>query len=111
MNKPNPVVKVSLAKDAYDLCSTLSRGDLVYVVDVGFYFCKRHDGKYDLVVEEELSPCLGTKCDKRDLCYKYNLSKKFSPDKVVIRDFSDKAYFADADCSEKNKYKLFRWDV
>ena len=34
MNKPNPVVKVSLTKDAYDLCSTLSPGDLVYDVEV-----------------------------------------------------------------------------
>ena len=107
----NPVVKVSLTKDAYNVCDKLSPGDLLYVEDIRFYFCKRYNDKYDLVIEEELSPCLGTKCDKRDLCYKYNLSKKFSPDKVVIRDFSYKAYFADADCCEKNRYRLFRWDV
>ena len=117
----NPVIKVSLTKEAYDLCSTLLSGDLVYVVDVGCYFCKRHDDKYDLLIEEELTPCLGTKCDKRDLCYKYNLSKKFSSDKVHIRDLSiESGIIYDEDdnnlgnhiyCNKENKYRLFRWDV
>ena len=88
-------------------------GELVNDLSTGYIYCKG-DTKFSFVVSEEDIPCLGSKCPKRDLCFKYNEAKKFSEDKFIIRDLSTESYQTDMGweiyCNHKNRYRHFRWN-
>jgi hypothetical protein len=67
-----------------------------------------------------LAPCLGTKCNRAKYCFKYELSKKFTPDNFILRDLSIETEIAYDEydnnlgtcicCSKENRHKYFVWD-
>ena len=105
---------VSNINQALSIKDVLDNGDLVYDMDSGFCLCKNSiTNKYGIVTNEEDAPCLGSKCPKRDVCYKYNIAKKFSENDFLIRDLSVDTYQTDFGletyCCSSNRYRHFRW--
>lgn len=113
------VSQFSTTKEAIDLMDQLQLGEVAFDLETGFYYCK-HYNKLGIIIEERLAPCLGSKCDKAKYCFKYNLARKFSTDKFVIRDFSAEVETAYDElenylgtytcCSKDNRHKYFVWD-
>ena len=116
----SPVIKVGTTQDALAMMSQLHHGDLIFDVATGFYYCKANIAKYSIVIDEKLAPCLGTKCDKKKYCLKYELSKRFTPDNFILRDLSIETEIAYDGyennlgtcicCSKENRHKYFVWD-
>ena len=116
----SPVIKVGTTQDALNMLNQLQHGDLVFDVQTGLYYCKANIAKYNIVIDETLTPCLGTKCNKAKYCFKYDLSKKFTPDNFILRDLSIETEIAYDEyennlgtcicCSEKNRHRYFVWD-
>lgn len=116
----NPVIKIGVTQDALNMMNQLHHGDLIFDTATGFYYCKSNIDKYSIVVEREFEPCLGSNCDKRKYCYKYNLSQKFDKNKFILSDLSDTTeqpldeygnmLHEQICCSRENKYRYFRWD-
>jgi len=101
---------INQAIDVKDLCMP---GEIVYDIDKGFSYVKFKD-KFDIVTSEEDAPCLGSNCPKRDMCFKYNLSKQFSIEDFIIHDLSVETKTIDdieqIYCCKSNKYRCFRWN-
>ena len=116
MQKP---VRTLTTKDATDVMEQFRIGDLVFDLETGLYYCKK-ENRFSILVDEELSPCLGSQCDKSKYCFKYNLAQKFSVDNFIIRDLSveTERVYDDFEnyrgtytcCSKDNRYRYFRWD-
>ena len=105
---------VSNINEAISLKDTLGDGRLVYDIESGFCLCKNNiTNKYGVVTNEEDAPCLGSQCPKREVCYKYNIAKKFSEEYFLIRDLSTDIYMTDTGwetyCCASNRYRHFRW--
>ena len=107
-------------KDSIDLAERLKEGELVYDRETKMCYCMSHIGKFSIVIEEELAPCLGSVCPKRKHCYKYFLAQKFDENKFILRDLSTEVESVYDEyenfcgrhicCSKENRYKRFRWE-
>ena len=101
--------------EAISLKDALDNGEFVYDIESGFCLCKNSiTNKYGVVTNEEDAPCLGSVCPKRNMCYKYNIAKKFSEEDFLIRDLSTSTYQTDTGwethCCASNRYRCFRWN-
>lgn len=106
---------VSNTNEAVNLKDMLNNGDLVYDIESDFCLCKDSiTNKYGILTNEEDAPCLGSVCSKRDMCYKYNISKHFTEEDFLIRDLSTSKYQTDTgweiNCGPHNRYRCFRWN-
>ena len=107
--------RVSNTNQATNIKELLNDGEFVYDIESGFCLCKNNStNKYGIVTNEEDAPCLGSVCPKRDMCYKYNIAKKFSEEDFIIRDLSTDIYQTDTGwetyCCASNRYRHFRWN-
>lgn len=111
---------VATTEEAIKIMSQLMPGHLVYDRETKMCYCMSNISKLNIVIEEELAPCLGSECPKRNCCYKYCLVKRFPEEYFILRDLSvetETVYDEDENncgkhicCSKENRYKCFRWD-
>lgn len=118
MNKLT-ISRFSNTKEVEDVRDQLQLGEIVFDLATGLHYCK-HENKLGIMIEERFSPCLGSQCDKAKYCFKYNLAKKFSPDKFIMRDFSVETEMVYDElenyrgtyicCGKDTKHKYFVWN-
>lgn len=107
-------------QESINLAEHLKEGEVVYDRETKLHYCMSRIGKFSLVIEEELAPCLGSACPKRKYCYKYFLAQKFPEDNFIIRDLSTEVESVYDEyenyrgrhicCSKENRYRCFRWE-
>lgn len=117
----NKITKIAMntvanTNQANNIKELLSQGEIVHDLDTGYCYCKSDyiTNKYSIITNEEDAPCLGSECPKRDECFKYNESKKFSEENFIMRDLSIEKYKTDFGwetyCCASNRYRHFRWN-
>ena len=106
-------------EQAINIKNSIHHGEFVYDIDTNLCYCKDESNKYNIVINEEYSPCLGSKCNKREMCYKYNITKSLSKEDFSFRDLSiekcETDYFGleprfEICCDASNRYRHFRWN-
>lgn len=111
---------VANTEEAIELKTRLEPGHLVYDRSTKMCYCMSNISKLSIVIEEELTPCIGSECPKKNFCYKYYLAKKFPEEHFILRDLSvstetvydefDNNLGTHVCCNKDNRYKCFRWE-
>lgn len=114
------MASVAGIEEAIELKARLEPGHLIYDRSNKMCYCMSNISKLSIVVEEELTPCIGSECPKKNFCYKYYLAKKFPEEHFILRDLSvsTETVYDEFDnnlgthicCSKDSRYKCFRWE-